>query len=90
MYDVTSTLYLLLSVHRKFLSLIFCCKVEECYIRTESGIISSTRHKKGTAGIPLTNIKIVREKPDDKKGEIWVSGPNVAEVSSWFLQLYEL
>jgi hypothetical protein len=65
--------------------LIFCCKVEECYIRTESGIISSTCGQKGTAGVPLTNIKIVPEASKDKIGEIWVSGPNITGVSFQFL-----
>lgn len=69
-----------LTVHRKFLSLIFCCKVEECYIRTESGIISTTHNQTGSAGIPLTNINIIPDKPNDKIGQIWVSGPNVTGV----------
>eukprot|EP01127_Copromyxa_protea_P011900 TRINITY_DN3049_c0_g1_i1.p1 TRINITY_DN3049_c0_g1~~TRINITY_DN3049_c0_g1_i1.p1 ORF type:complete len:1069 (+),score=113.97 TRINITY_DN3049_c0_g1_i1:26-3208(+) len=66
--------------HRKFLGLIFCCKVEECYIRTETGIISSTQNKTGTAGFPITNVKIVPNDTDDTMGEIWVSGPNVTRA----------
>lgn len=44
--------------HIRFLSLIFCCHIGECYMRSEAGVIASTRYLQSNRMFPLTDIKI--------------------------------
>lgn len=72
-------------IHKQFLQCIFCCPVIECYIRSETGIISCTTGKEDQfAGIPLCDIKLV-DVPEynffakTNGGEICIRGSNVSQ-----------
>uniref|UniRef100_A0A6B2KWX2 sphingomyelin phosphodiesterase n=1 Tax=Arcella intermedia TaxID=1963864 RepID=A0A6B2KWX2_9EUKA len=72
--------------HKEFLQFIFCCPVEQCYMRTEAGIIACTSAivaKSKYSGLyPLCKMKLLPtmgEFGDKGCGEICVAGENVVQ-----------
>ena len=66
------------------MKILFCCKVSQCYIRTEIGVCTATPEtiSRDDAGFPLCQMKVV-DVPEygfyhnQNGGEICVRGDNV-------------